>query len=333
MLSNRSWCVGRAAAAVLVAAIAACGGGGERSERAPAQPAAGSGEVRSDFDTSGAVVTLSARARAFSGLQLGVAAARAVAPTVRTTGSLAWDPASVSALDAPVRGRVLELHGNVGDRVAAGSIVAVIENPDNIDGRFPVRAVRGGVVTDRSASVGAVVEAGSPLLRLVDDTHLWLLVDVPPAAGDRPRAGAAVEADIPAAGVHVRGTIAGLLPRADSQSHVALARVTVPNPDGALVAGMSALVTAQVGAAVRAAVIPRAALVFVQGRTMVFVPDGAGFRAVPVEPGPPMAGDSVAILRGLAPGERVVTVGAQQLANAHYNFRGLGDDDDDEGHR
>jgi multidrug efflux pump subunit AcrA (membrane-fusion protein) len=313
----------------LLLGIAACGGREEGGEHAAAPEG---GAVRSDSDTSAGVVTLSARARAFSGLQLAVASARIVSRTVQTTGSLAWDPASVSALDAPVRGRVLALHGNVGDRVAAGSVVAVIENPDNLDGRFTVRAVRGGVVTDRSASVGAVVDAGSPLLRLVDDAHLWLLVDVPPAAGDRPRPGGAVDADIPAAGIRVHGTVAGILPRADSVSHVALARVTVPNPRRVLVAGMRALVTAQVGAPVRAAVIPRAALVFVQGRTAVFVPDGAGYRPVPVEPGAPLPGDSVAILRGLAPGERVVTVGAQQLANAHYNFRGLGDDEDDEGH-
>lgn len=310
----------------MLLAVAACGGAGEQGEHEGAPEAAA---VRSDSDTSAGVVTLSARARAFSGLQLAVATARSVSRSVHTTGSLAWDPASVSALDAPVRGRVLELHGNVGDRVAAGAVVAVIENPDNLDGRFVVRAVRGGVVTDRDASVGAVVEAGSPLLRLVNDDHLWLLVDVPPAASDRPKPGAAVDADIPAAGIHVRGTIAGILPQADSVSHVALARVTVPNRRRALVAGMRALVTAQVGAAVRAAVIPRAALVFVQGRTAVFVPDGAGYRPVPVEPGAPLPGDSVAIVRGLRPGERVVTVGAQQLANAHYNFRGLGDDEDE----
>lgn len=310
----------------LLVVAAACGGTKEDGgHRAAPEPAA----VRSDSDTTTGIVTLSARARAFTGLQLAVATARTVSRTVHTTGSLAWDPAAVSALDAPVRGRVLELHGNVGDRVAAGSVVAVIENPDNLDGRFTVRALRGGVVTARASSVGDVVEAGSPLLRLVDDGHLWLLVDVPPAADDRPGPGAAVDADIPAAGIHVHGTVTGILPQADSVSHVALARVTVPNPRRALVAGMRALVTAQVGAPVRAAVVPRAALVFVEGRTAVFVPDGAGWRPVPVEPGAPLPGDSVAILRGLRPGERVVTVGAQQLANAHYNFRGLGDDDDE----
>lgn len=311
-------CARRVAGTVILAALGCRGDGDEARAARPVPPASPPG-----------VVTLDERARQFTNLQFAAARPVAVADVVRTTGTLAWDPAAVSEVATPVRGRLLELHGSVGDRVAAGTIVAVVENPDNLSGRFDVHAVRGGVITDRAASVGQVVEAGARLLRVVDDGHLWLLVDIPPA-GERPRVGSAVRAHIPAAGAEVVGTISAILPQADSISHVAHGRVVIANARRQLAAGMSALVTADVGERRQAVAVPRAAVVLVGGRSVVFVPEGAGFRAVRVETGAPVGRDEVAILSGLAAGERVVTVGAQQLANASFNFKGLGEDEEDD---
>jgi multidrug efflux pump subunit AcrA (membrane-fusion protein) len=164
----------------------------------------------------------------------------------------------------------------------------------------------------------------------VDDSRLWLLVDIPPTRGERPGIGSAVTADIPAAGARVRGTISAILPEADTVSHAARARVVIQNPLHTLAAGMSALVTAAVGRRVPAAVIPRPAVVYLNGRTVVFVPEGESFRAQQVETGAEVGRDEVAVLRGLVGGERVVTVGAQQLANANFNFKGLGEEEDEE---
>ena len=281
-------------------------------------------------ETPAATVTLDEQARALSGVQFARARVDTVQGTISTTGVLAWDPSAISDVSTPMRGRVLRLRGDVGDRLSARSVVAVIENPDNLSGRFEVRAPRGGVVTERAASVGQVLEPGARLLRVVDDSHLWLLVDLPPGLGARPAAGAAVSAELPALGIPVRGRMGPILPEVDSITRTVRTRVVIENPRHTLAAGMSALVTIGVGARVPAVVVPRSAVVFMNGRTVVFTPWGDAFQAVEVETGAAAGDDHVAVTRGLTGGERVVTVGAQQLANANFDFRGLGDDDEEE---
>jgi multidrug efflux pump subunit AcrA (membrane-fusion protein) len=322
---------GRLAAPAIVALAAACGRGNGAEAR--------QGGMARDVATeraapAPATVTLDPRQRAFADLRFAMVRTGRIDRTVRTIGTLAWDPARIADVTAPVRGRVLTLHGTVGDRVAAGTVVAVIENPDNLSGRFEVRAPRPGVVTERAGSPGATVDALTRLLRVVDDDELWLVVDLPPAPLSAtedavPRVGARVTAEIPAAGAHLEGRLEALLPEADSAAHVARARMTVRNPHHTLTAGMAAVVTVTTGTRT-GAIVPRAAVVFLRGRTVVFIPEDHGFRAQEVELGPPVGRDEVAVLRGLAGGERVVTVGAQQLANASFNFSGLGDEDDEE---
>ena len=276
------------------------------------------------------VVTLDEHARALTDVQLATARLDTVESTVSTTGVFVWDPSAISDVSAPMRGRVLELRGGVGDRIAAGTVVAVVENPDNLSGRSHIRASRGGVVTERAASVGQVLEPGARPLRMVDDSHVWLLVDLPPGPGTRPAIGAPVVAEVPALGLTVRGRMGRILPEVDSVTRVARARVVVENPRRMLAAGLSALVTVGVGERAPAVVVPRDAIVFLNGRTVVFVPQGDAFRAVEVQTATAGAGDEVVITRGLSGRERVVTVGAQQLANATFDFRGLGDDEEEE---
>ncbi|HXY30006.1 MAG TPA: efflux RND transporter periplasmic adaptor subunit [Gemmatimonadaceae bacterium] len=302
--------------------LGACGRAADRP------PPRGSPDKRGQ---AGDAIVVGDRARVFAGLQFAEARPTMLERQIRTTGVLAWDPSGVIDVTAPVRGRILELRGTVGDRVAAGAVVAVLDNPDNLNGRFEVHAASGGVIAERATSVGSVVDAGTRLLRVVDDARIWLLVDIPPTTQDRPRIGSEVSASVPAAGATIGGRIDAILPQADSTSHVVRGRVPIANPRGSLTAGMSALVTASTGARVAGVVIPRSAVVYAAGRQIVFVPDsGSAFHAVAVQTGMPVAPDDVSVLRGLAAGTRVVSVGAQQLANQGFNFKGLGDDEEDE---
>ncbi|MBO9356563.1 DUF2118 domain-containing protein [Bordetella petrii] len=69
----------------------------------------------------------------------------------------------MSKLETPVAGRVVAIEVSVGDRIAAGDVVAKIES---MKMEIPVEAERGGQVARVLAAAGDEVDEGQPLLDL-----------------------------------------------------------------------------------------------------------------------------------------------------------------------
>jgi hypothetical protein len=166
-------------------------------------------------------------------------------------------------------------------------------------------------VADVQAVLGARVEAGSPLFRIVDPSSLELDMligqDAPvPARGDR------VIVDDRGAS----GEVIGLAPTGDGSAATRV-RASLPR-SGNLRPGESVRATVEVrgsgqsgGSAL--ARLPAAALAYVAGRPGVFVavPQGFVFRNVDVA----STNDAVAVVRspGLATGSRVAITGVGAL--------------------
>jgi cobalt-zinc-cadmium efflux system membrane fusion protein len=182
-------------------------------------------------------------------------------------------------------------------------------------GEIALRAPFAGVVLDRSAVPGSVVDAGAPLVVVTDPTTLWLTVSAPEALASAFRSGATVRFSVPAYpgetfAARVDAVGAGL----DPGTRTLLVRAVVDNRTGRLKPEMLATVVANGGPSVPAALVPDAAVQSSKGRTVVFLarplPNGdARFVRREVEVGS-RTGGRAAILRGLAPGDVIVTEGA-----------------------
>lgn len=181
----------------------------------------------------------------------------------------------------------------------------------SLGGRYDVRAPLAGVVVRREGTVGQMVATETLLYEIVDPSWVWAELDIPEAELARVRAGldAVVSSDsLP--GREFRGRIDHIAPEIDVHTRTAKARVRIANPDGQLRANQfvrGRIVVERLGARV---LVPRDAVQRAGEVLLVFVElEPARYQARRVRTGA-FVGDEVECLRGVTPGERVVTRGS-----------------------
>jgi multidrug efflux pump subunit AcrA (membrane-fusion protein) len=310
--------VGRLALACSVA-LGACEGEAQRR-------AEGSGSSA----PPAATVLLTPRALAVAGIQTEPARVATVSETFATTGEIEFDPARVVAINAPVGGRLRPFGRSVGGHVKVGDTVVTIESPEFLAGSVAVTAPRSGVITGIEAAPQQLVTAGQALLRIASVDRVWLRVDL---YGDRAqvaRPGRPVEATVPSVPDQVfRGRIATVAPSIEGATQAAAARVPLDNPGWRLLPGMFASVRVTTGDSVRGLLIPRTAIIYDGPRRLVMIAGDSTFFPSAVEVGSGV-GNRVVVLRGVSPGERVVTKGGYELYSAGYALTRGGEEEEEE---
>jgi RND family efflux transporter MFP subunit len=103
-----------------------------------------------------------------------------------------------------------------------------------------VRAPFDGVVSDRPADAGDVVQVGAALMSIVDPTRLRLEASVPAEQIGRLRSGTEVEFTVNGLDRRITGHIERINPVVDPATRQVRIYVTIPNGDQALVAGLFA---------------------------------------------------------------------------------------------
>jgi membrane fusion protein, heavy metal efflux system len=190
--------------------------------------------------------------------------------------------------------------------------VSALRSADQIVSEVSVASPGSGTVVTRGVNTGQVVSAGQELFVVADLSTVWVIADLYEKDFASVRVGSEATVIVPGTPA-IRGRVAYIDPRVDPATRTAKLRVEVPNRGEALRLGMFANVGFGVpSAAGTAAVIPRAAVQAVGNRSVVYVAvDGEDGRFIErvVKLGTP-AGDTVDVISGLKPGERVVSEGS-----------------------
>jgi cobalt-zinc-cadmium efflux system membrane fusion protein len=182
-------------------------------------------------------------------------------------------------------------------------------------GEIVLRSPLAGVVLERSAQPGAVVEAGAPLAVVTDASTLWLQVKAAEAQAGLFRRGGQLAFRVPAyPGERFTARIDAVGAGLDPATRTLGVRAVVANAGGRLKPSMLATVEVQGGSGVVAVLVPDDAVQLVEGKPTVFIvhPDakgGARLERRVVELGV-RSGGRVAITRGLSAGDVVVVGGA-----------------------
>lgn len=167
-----------------------------------------------------------------------------------------------------------------------------------------------GVVTQKLANAGDLAAPGKPVLVVENSGQLMVDTHVPEAvlAGLKP--GQSVEVEIDAQ--RVKASVARLSPAADPASHLFLVKLKVPA--GSYRSGQFVRVLFTLGER-EALRVPATAVVMRAGISGVFVVDAAGIARFRMVKAGENRDGQVEILSGLTASERVVTTGAEGLAN------------------
>ncbi len=169
-----------------------------------------------------------------------------------------------------------------------------------------------GVVSSRTATMGAVVQPGSELFRLIRGARLEWRAEVP--GSELPRMKPGLRAVLTSAdGSTVEGKVRVVAPTVDPQTRMGLVYVDLPEP-GSARAGMFARGTISVGEA-PARTIPQSALALRDGFAYVFrIGPDAKVAQTKVSVGR-RAGARVEVVEGLDADERIVDSGVGFLVD------------------
>lgn len=211
-------------------------------------------------------------------------------------------------------GQVQEAESDLAEaeaEVQALEAAARLVGRGDVSGQYTLYSPLAGTVVRRTATVGRQVDREEVLLEVVDASVLWAQIDVPELRLHEVAVGR--EVILTFDGLRDRsftGTIDSVAPEVDPRTRTAVARVRLANADGALRANMygrARIVGVRTGAGVA---VPRAAVQRANGAEVVFVRlSDTLYETRRIETGA-RSDEWVEILRGLRPGEDVVTVGS-----------------------
>jgi cobalt-zinc-cadmium efflux system membrane fusion protein len=182
------------------------------------------------------------------------------------------------------------------------------------DGSVVLSSPVAGVVADQRVSAGEAVEPGRLLYRVVNLDSLWATAGVYEKDLANVRMGQRIEISTPAyPGRTFRAQVISIDPAVDPDTRTVGVRALLANPGGLLKPGMFAtlrLITAKGIAPVP--VVPRSAVLDIDGQKLVYVQNGDAFEPVAVQLGQ-ASGELVEVKDGLYPGDLVVVQRAFQL--------------------
>ena len=252
------------------------------------------------------VITAAAAEKA--GVKVEKAAAAELDETLEVYGRVTLDLDGVRRATARFAGVVVEARKALGDKVAAGEVVARIENSQTLV-TAEVKSPGAGVVIARTAAVGDGVAEGAALYTIAALDRVWVEWEIPRKDLARVKAGQTVVLHADDGTEAARGVIASVSPLVSAETQSAVARVVVPNPDGrwrpgGFVKGAIALSAARAPVTVKVS-----ALQSLFGFDVVFSQHGEVYQARPLELGR-RSGDRVEVLKGLSAGETYVSEGS-----------------------
>ena len=191
-------------------------------------------------------------------------------------------------------------------------VAALGEEHDEAITRYEIRSPIDGVVTEKHLSLGESLAADADIFTVADTASVWVNLTVYTKDLGSVEKGQELTLKVDHDGIQVKGRVHMVTPFVDEATRSATARVIVDNSDGRLIPGTFVTGLINVSEENIRIVVPKGAVQFIEGRSVVFVEDDGSFEMLPVTTGRADR-NSVEILTGLKEGTRYVAKGSFNL--------------------
>jgi hypothetical protein len=252
------------------------------------------------------------------GLGTAVLKRASAAPVRRLAGELVAEPDRITAVRAPIAGRLGLPEGArwpvFGERLSGGTVIAQVSDAK------PLLLARGGVVTQVGAQPGEMVQPGQLLLEVTDYDEPLVRVAWPADLSGPP---AEIGLSLAAEGARaVRARLLGAAPTADPVTRLPAYLFRAERGLGGARPGAAVMVTVvERGAPANGVLVPDRAVVQWEGLAWAFVEHGAGrFIRVRIPTDRSVPGGFLSA-GGLSAGDTVVVQGAEQLLSEEFRAR------------
>jgi cobalt-zinc-cadmium efflux system membrane fusion protein len=239
-----------------------------------------------------------------AGVQVAQAGPVTIEETIRLHGVIAADTNRVARVGARFPGIVKAVNKQLGDSLAAGEVLAVVESNESLQS-YEIKAPQAGIVTERIASVGSVT-GEAPLFILTDLSSVWVELNVFAADSRKLVAGLPAVVRSPDGALTAEITLTSFLPTATGGSQTRVIRVPLDNREGQWTPGLRVLATVQLPPQKVPLGVKTAGLQSFRDFTVVFAQVGNTYEVRMLELGR-TDGEVIEVLGGLDVGERYVT--------------------------
>ena len=287
-------------ASLLVLGLAGCD---QKSEPAT--------EVKPETAHDENIVTLTPENLKHITLKIEPAKLSSLGTTLRAAGNISANLNKTAKVTSTFEGRLVKLNFDLNDRVKAGEVMALVESPELLGKQLEIKAPIDGVIIERKATSGELVDRAKEIYTISDPTQLWAIAEVK----ERDIAAVKVGQDaaftalaFPETKYHGKVGLVGN--QVESGSRTIEVRIAVDNPDGRLKPGMFADVEIVTTILDDVLLISDSSLQTEGDDQIVFVAlEGNKFEKRVVKLGLEQSG-RVLILDGVKAGEKIVTEGS-----------------------
>ncbi|MDJ0598332.1 MAG: efflux RND transporter periplasmic adaptor subunit [Crocosphaera sp.] len=169
-----------------------------------------------------------------------------------------------------------------------------------------------GIVQERIVDPGMVVQPGMGILKIGDYSRIRLQANVAQHDATKIRIGTPIIAKIPGTSFIINGQVSSIFPQSNSQTRTVTVEAVVNNPGGELRSGQFVEMELITQRQPNALTVPSSAVVTYEDNPAVWVVNGDTATRKLVTLGM-ISGDNIQILRGLQPGDAVITTGHHKL--------------------
>lgn len=231
--------------------------------------------------------------------------------TLKAAGRISANLNKTAKVTSTFEGRLTKLNFDLNDRVKAGEVMALVESPELLGRQLEIKAPIDGVIIDRKATTGELVDKAKEIYTISDPTQLWAIAEVK----ERDIAAVKLNQDATFAALaypeeKFHGKVVLIGNQVESGSRTVEVRIAVDNAEGRLKPGMFADVEIVTTILDNVLLLPDGALQTDGESQIVFVAIGDNkFEKRIVKLGLEQSG-RVQILDGVKAGENVVTDGS-----------------------
>jgi cobalt-zinc-cadmium efflux system membrane fusion protein len=245
---------------------------------------------------------MSAAAIASSGISIETVGPATIRTTIKANGRVVPNEDHVAHVIPRYPGVVKEVRRRLGDGVARGDVLAVVESNQSLQA-YEIKSPIAGTVIGKDVTAGEFAREGEVIYTVADLGTVWADLNVYHQDFHHLKLGQPVSLETGQGIAKAEGTIIYLSPFGAENTQTLLARAEIPNPDGGwrpglFVSGEILVAEAAVPTAVKASALQR-----FRDWDVVFLNEGSIFQAAPVELGR-RDPETVEIVQGLEPGER-----------------------------
>jgi multidrug efflux pump subunit AcrA (membrane-fusion protein) len=231
--------------------------------------------------------------------------------TLKAAGRVSANLNKTAKVTPTLEGRLMKLNFDLNDQVKTGDVLAMVESPELLGKQLELKAPIDGVIIERSATVGELLDKGEEVCTISDPAQLWAIAEIKERDIAVVKIGQEATFTVlsyPQEKFHGKVVLIGN--QVEAASRTLEVRIAVDNADGRLKPGMFADVEIITTMLDNVLLIPDSALQTEGEDQIVFVAlDGNKFEKRTVKIGDEQQG-RVRVLEGLKAGDKIATEGS-----------------------